>query len=86
MAGRAAGAAQAVLVAQAETGLRRELNEDTWRIADLEQIGSLLDERGQLFAVADGMGGHAAGEVASHNVGFLFLLLGNQTRMNRQPA
>ncbi len=40
---------------QSDTGQRREHNEDSWRVDDA---------RG-LALVADGMGGHAAGEVAS---------------------
>src|SRR5512138_3307842 len=41
--------------ARSDPGLRRNVNEDTW--CAREEIG--------LFVVADGMGGHAAGEVAS---------------------
>src|SRR3984893_13243129 len=62
------------VVAQTDVGLVRKSNEDAFVIADLTG-GSLLDERriaqfevgqrGVLLAVSDGMGGHAAGEIAS---------------------
>jgi len=57
-----------------DTGLAREHNEDAFIVADLTQgrgleggVASRLSagERGLLFMVADGMGGAAAGEVAS---------------------
>ena len=47
-----------------DPGLARELNEDTvaWVTP---QDKAIADSRGSLALVADGMGGHAAGEVAS---------------------
>lgn len=49
-----------------DVGQVRDLNEDAFGTADSFQIGSQIqNERGTLVAVADGMGGHAAGEVAS---------------------
>lgn len=56
---------QLIVAGRTDPGQRRGLNEDAWRIADESELGSLIEERGRLFAVADGMGGHAAGEVAS---------------------
>lgn len=53
-----------------DKGNVREINEDAvgtvldWRVT-LHLDDKVLAERGHLFAVADGMGGHAAGEVAS---------------------
>lgn len=44
--------------ARTDEGRIRELNEDSWRF---EEVGMDL----QLYAVADGMGGHDRGEVAS---------------------
>ena len=57
-----------------DIGLKREMNEDALLLADLTNfnfsLGACistghLSERGALLAVADGMGGAAAGEVAS---------------------
>lgn len=57
-----------------DTGRTREHNEDAFLLADLTEgtripdggpVGLEVGERGLLFMVADGMGGAAAGEVAS---------------------
>ncbi len=46
------------VAALSDVGMVRELNEDTWHWAK-------LDDNMTLYAVADGMGGHDAGEVAA---------------------
>ena len=46
---------KAIVIAQTDVGLRRSENEDSY----------LVDETNRLFIVADGMGGHAAGNLAS---------------------
>lgn len=78
-----------------DVGLVREHNEDNFMIADLnqgsgplsgeEEIGGVVDERGFALAVCDGMGGAAAGEVASHMaVDTLFeMLRGDQPAEDR---
>ncbi len=58
--------------ARSDVGRVRQNNEDSFAVSDLE-TGSRLDtpatvevrDRGVLMVVSDGMGGHAAGEVAS---------------------
>jgi protein phosphatase len=62
------------LFADTDIGMRRAANEDAFLIADLtigdsaaseEVISQSLSERGYLMVVSDGMGGAAAGEIAS---------------------
>jgi serine/threonine protein phosphatase PrpC len=49
-----------------DPGQVRELNEDYLGTPQTMEISlDLVERRGRLYAVADGMGGHAAGEVAS---------------------
>ena len=48
-----------------DIGLFRENNEDSYLIVDPGNEAYDVSHSGLLFAVADGMGGHAAGEVAS---------------------
>src|SRR5262245_21572365 len=47
-----------------DVGCVRELNEDSGRYIQPNDP-ALLEEKGILIVVADGMGGHSAGEVAS---------------------
>ncbi len=49
---------------QSDVGLRRENNEDS-AVVRLAQDEESFREHGHLFVVADGMGGHAVGELAS---------------------
>jgi len=58
------GAQLAVIASvQTDVGCHREINEDCSTY--VEPDGELLKARGRLVIVADGMGGHSAGEVAS---------------------
>jgi serine/threonine protein phosphatase PrpC len=52
--------------ALSDPGQKRELNEDSWGIVrEEDHHPEVIARKGRLYAVADGMGGHAAGEVAS---------------------
>lgn len=63
------------ICARTDTGLVRPTNEDSFVVADLTSgcafhvpaVASCVEvgERGVLLAISDGLGGHAAGEVAS---------------------
>jgi len=48
-----------------DLGLVREINEDSLTTLTLAQVYNSVPSTFHLYAVADGMGGHAAGEVAS---------------------
>lgn len=50
--------------ALSDTGLRRTSNQDSLVVAPAADAGA-FQQRGHLFVVADGMGAHAAGELAS---------------------
>ncbi|HEY6332832.1 MAG TPA: Stp1/IreP family PP2C-type Ser/Thr phosphatase [Blastocatellia bacterium] len=50
---------------QTDVGCHRQINEDNGRYTDPKD-DTLLKTRGRLTIVADGMGGHSAGEVASN--------------------
>jgi PPM family protein phosphatase len=48
-----------------DIGLKRSANEDSWIIEDGLRGCYGSDRRGMIFAVADGLGGHNAGHIAS---------------------
>lgn len=48
-----------------DVGLVREFNEDSLLVLTLERVRASVPEMISLLAVADGMGGHAAGDLAS---------------------
>ncbi len=50
---------------QTDVGLKRATNEDSYQLVYDNGAGYDVDTFGRMFAVADGMGGHAGGEVAS---------------------
>ena len=50
---------------ESDIGLKREQNEDSFLIVDHSAINFNIQSYGLMFALADGMGGHAGGEVAS---------------------
>ncbi len=51
--------------AKTDIGLKRENNEDNIKVIDTSSPLLDIERLGRMFAVADGMGGHAAGEIAS---------------------
>ncbi len=53
-----------VFAQRSDIGLQRQLNEDSV-ISILPEDQQVMEHKGILFVVADGMGGHARGEVAS---------------------
>lgn len=74
MFGRSAKPIRIRVFAKTDVGRTRDHNEDSFLVADLTRRSAELDgrlrehelgERGSLFVVADGMGGAAAGEMAS---------------------
>ena len=55
----------AQVCAETNIGLKREQNEDNYLIINRETKDVDIKSYGMMFAVADGMGGHAGGEIAS---------------------
>jgi protein phosphatase len=55
----------AQVCAETDIGLKREQNEDNYLIINRKTKDVDIQNYGMMFAVADGMGGHAGGEIAS---------------------
>lgn len=53
------------LFVKTDVGLKRKRNEDSFLIIDHSSVDIDTEIMGMMFAVADGMGGHPAGDVAS---------------------
>lgn len=53
------------LFVKTDQGLKRKRNEDSFLVIDHPSVDIDTDVMGMMFAVADGMGGHPAGDVAS---------------------
>jgi protein phosphatase len=51
--------------AETDIGLKRERNEDNYLIINRKTKDVDIQNYGMMFAIADGMGGHAGGEIAS---------------------
>jgi protein phosphatase len=64
--------------AMSDVGLARQLNEDAWG-------WTLVDKKTELYVVADGMGGHEGGEVAS-NLAVAAVLRSVRDRLGRGPV
>jgi serine/threonine protein phosphatase PrpC len=50
---------------ESDIGLKREQNEDSYLIVDHNSKDVDIQNHGTMYAVADGMGGHTGGEIAS---------------------
>jgi len=48
-----------------DIGLKRETNEDNYLVVDGSRKSNSTENKGMMFAVADGMSGHVGGEIAS---------------------
>jgi PPM family protein phosphatase len=53
------------IASRTDIGLKRSANEDSWVIEDGSRGRYGVDRRGMIFAVADGIGGHKGGAIAS---------------------
>jgi len=51
---------------QTDVGQERELNEDSGAVLHLQDVGENRQHDMDLWVIADGMGGHESGEIASH--------------------